>query len=308
MNDRNVSGARPGAPEKILVIPNEIKDPGFVTTKALCRRLALRGAAVILPERLSEAGIDGAEISGESEAFREADMVITLGGDGTLLSCTYMASVFDKPVLGINMGRVGFLAELEKNEIDAVDGLFSGNYRIDERMRLAVDIEKPTGTVSGTVLNDCCISASSNSRVVEFDLYCSDEYRPGGCKESIVSHYRADGMIFSTPTGSTAYALSAGGVPCDPSCRLICATPICSHSLVNSTPLIFSEKNVLRVRNIDGRDARCFAALDGSEAMKNGENVLLEPGDTVTVRCSDKKTKLVRLMNRPFYDVLFRKF
>ncbi len=289
-------------------MPNEIKDKGYHTATALAKRLVGNGAKILLGDTHKGIFDFPCERGNEEELMKLCDMVITLGGDGTLLAASLPAVKYNKPVLGINMGRVGFLAELERNEINETDKLFTGDFFVEERIRLDVRIEKSNGEVfNSTVLNDCCISAKSNSRVVEFDLLCA-ENEGENANWGKVSHYRADGVIFSTPTGSTAYSLSAGGVPCDPTSSVICMTPICSHSLVNSKTLVFSDKRRLAICNLDGRDTVCFAALDGSDAMKNGEYISLTADDRLFVSVSDKKTKLVRLMGRAFYDILFDKF
>jgi len=294
-------------PKKILLLPNEIKDRDLEVTRALADRLIVDGAEIMLSDRFGD--VPFLCIRGEeSLLMKECDMAVTLGGDGTLLAASLEALKYDLPLLGINLGRVGFLAELEKNELDEISRLFTGDFRIEERARIDITIEKSTGEVfTSTVLNDCCVSAKSNSRVVEFDLYSQETDGDPELWEK-VSHYRADGVIFSTPTGSTAYSLSAGGVPCDPRMSAICMTPICSHSLTNATTLIFSDSRRLAVKNLDGRDALCFAALDGSDAMRNGENIILTDKDTLYVSVSRKKTKLVRLMDRSFYNILFNKF
>ena len=289
-------------------MPNEMKDKEYHVTSALAKRLIGNGANILLGDNHNWNFDFSCERGNEEELMKLCDMVITLGGDGTLLAASLPAVKYDKPVLGINMGRVGFLAELERNEISETDKLFTGDFSIEERVRLDVRIEKSDGEVfCSTVLNDCCISAKSNSRVVEFDLLCA-ENEEVNLYWGKVSHYRADGVIFSTPTGSTAYSLSAGGVPCDPMSSVICMTPICSHSLVNSKTLVFSDKRKLALCNLDGRDTLCFAALDGSDAMRNGEYISLTSDDLLFISVSDRRTKLVRLMGREFYDILFDKF
>lgn len=229
------------------------------------------------------------------EIYQTADLVIVLGGDGYMLEAARRAAPKGIPILGFNMGRVGYMTELEMDEIDLLDHVFEGEYYLDERAMLCVEIEGVEGKkkVSTYALNDAVIANGSTARIV--DLQLSDNGK-------LVNTYRADGMVVATPTGSTAYSLSAGGPIVDPKLSCFCVTPICSHSLV-ARPLIFPDSAVLQVKNICVREKVLHLTVDGRATFD------LFYGETVVVTKSSLITKLLRVKNEDFYSkIRMRKF
>ncbi len=227
--------------------------------------------------------------------YREADLIIVLGGDGFMLDAARKAAPLGIPILGVNMGRVGYMTELEMDELALLDHLFDGNYYLDERAMLRVDILSPGGQnkFSAFALNDAVVANGTTARIVDLEL--SD-------RERLVNTYRADGLVIATPTGSTAYSLSAGGPIVDPKLSCFCVTPICPHSLL-ARPLIFPDTSELRVKNICKREKFLHLTVDGRATF----NLFL--GDTVTVTKSEVKAKLLRLKDDDFYaKIRMKKF
>ena len=222
-----------------------------------------------------------------------ADILIVLGGDGSLLEAARRAAENNKPILGINLGRLGYMAELEMDEIRLLGRLFEGNYRISERSMLEVSILDLKGQkkLTSFALNDAVITKGTIARIIDLEL------SEGGM---LVTQYRADGLIIATPTGSTAYSMSAGGPITDPRIKCICVTPICPHSLM-ARPLIFPDSAVIEVKNISDREKNLFLTIDGRM------NYELFRGERVRVTKSDKITRLITLKERGFYNVLRQK-
>ncbi len=222
--------------------------------------------------------------------YNDTDLIIILGGDGTILESARRAIPTNRPMLGINLGRLGYMAELEFGEIDRLTDIVNDKYEIDERMTLRVEILDKEGKrrFSTFALNDAVISNGSVARIVDIRL------SEGGAE---VSRYRADGVIVATPTGSTAYSMSAGGAIVDPKLECICLTPVCPHSL-GSRPLIFPASASIELQNICEREKALFVTIDG---RSNQEIVY---GETVRITRSELKAKLVRLNNNGFYNKL----
>jgi len=259
---------------KITVIPNREKDPELIYTGQVKKRLLSLGCEVAVDD------------------MNAADYVIVIGGDGSILRAARQTAPLGIPLLCINLGRLGYMTELEIDELPLIDELVYGNYTIEERMMLSVEIlhgENAAGLM--TALNDAVVSNGAVSRMIDVDLYC------GGSR---VGRYRADGLICATPTGSTAYSLSAGGPVIDPQVGCICVTPVSPHSL-RAKPLIFSDMSVLEIRDNLNSQGDVYVTVDGSE------NHRLVSGDTVRITKSEMTTRLIRLKKNRFYDVLYKK-
>lgn len=225
--------------------------------------------------------------------YAEADIVIVLGGDGSILEAARRAATRGTPVLGINFGRLGYMAELEAGQLDELHRLFTGEYTLERRMMLRVDLLGNGGELKSFcyALNDAVVSNGSVARVIDLELAENGE---------TVTSYRADGLIVATPTGSTAYSMSAGGAIVDPSVGCFCVTPICPHSFA-ARPLIFSDRSVLEIRNICVREKMLYLTVDGKMSFE------LLRGQSVRVTRSRLETKLIRFRKSGFYRVLCRK-
>ncbi len=227
------------------------------------------------------------------DVYTSSDVITVLGGDGTILESARKAAPSNIPILGINLGRLGYMAELELDELDKLEMIVNGEYSIEKRMMIKVEVLDKEGgeKLSAYALNDAVISNGSIARIIDLSLY------EGG---SLVSSYRSDGLIISTPTGSTAYSMSAGGAVVDPRVECICVTPICPHAL-GSRPIIFPKSAIIEVKNICQREKMIFLTLDGRL------NQELSYGDTVRITESELSTSLIRIKNNCFYNQLRKK-
>ena len=229
------------------------------------------------------------------EVYDSSDLVIGIGGDGVMLEAARRATPAAIPILGINMGRVGYMTELEMTELDLLERIFEGDYYLDERAMLRVEIRSNNGGSKFTAyaLNEAVVANGSTARII--DLQLSDNGR-------LVSEYRADGLVIATPTGSTAYSLSAGGPIIDPKLSCFCVTPICPHSLI-ARPLIFPDSAVLEVKNICNREKVLHLTVDGRATFD------LYFGDTAIITRSALQAKLLRIKNDDFYfKIRMKKF
>ncbi len=224
--------------------------------------------------------------------YAEADILIVLGGDGTILEAARRAAQKGTPILGVNLGRLGYMAELELGELDYLSQLFSGEYTLEKRSMLRVELFSGGELRSFCyALNDAVISNGSVSRIVDLELLENGNR---------VATYRADGMIIATPTGSTAYSMSAGGAIVDPKVPCFCVTPICPHSF-GARPMIFSDTATLEIRNICVREKMLYLTVDGRI------NFELYRNQVVRITKSSMQTNLIRFKNCEFYKKLCQK-
>lgn len=226
----------------------------------------------------------------EKDVFASSDVVVAVGGDGTIIHTAKKAAEYGKPVLGINAGRLGFMAGLESDELDRLELLTSGSYTTESRMLLKAEIHG-TDSHSFYCLNDAVISKGSLSRMIDIAVDCKGE----------LITYRADGLIVSTPTGSTAYSMSAGGPVLDPSIESIMITPICPHSLFSRSVLLNPAAHVkITASGMPG--THVYLTIDGEEAY------LLERDTEVIVsKAADRTVKLIKMKDDTFYKVLSKK-
>ena len=268
--------------DKIGIITNEKKDPLFEHTKKLINYLADKKNINIYTDENCE------------NLYEICNLFIVLGGDGTILKAAANASKYDIPVIGINLGRTGFLSEIESDEIHLLDNLFTGDYEIKNRMMLNVEIIKDNSEEiiihAGTALNDAVVTHGTLAKLIEIDVSC-DGVR--------IMKYRADGVIAATPTGSTAYSMSAGGPVIDPELECFCVTPICPHSLVNR-PIIFSHNSVLEIKN-KNKNADVYLTIDGEI------NIKLDDNDIVRIKKSGFPAKFIAIKKYGFFDVVREK-
>ena len=222
--------------------------------------------------------------------YAEAELLIVLGGDGSILEASRRAAMRKIPILGINLGHLGYMAELEMEELDLLSGLFDGNYQIEQRSMLSLEILDDTRTrISSFALNEVAITNGTGiARIIDLDLMEGGEQ---------ITTIRADGLIVATPTGSTAYSMAAGGAIVDPRLNCLCVTPICPHSL-SMRPLIFPDNAVLEVKNTSLREKLLYITADGRI------NYEFYRGNIARITRSSMHTQLVRLKEYSFYHKL----
>ena len=279
---------------RFLILTNWGKENAEPCTRRMIRELCLLGGEVFLPEdhRGLLTAEDGVSFGVTEELMRCCDMVVSIGGDGTLIHAAKAAVLYDRPILGVNTGRLGFLTHMEPNELSGLKRLFSGDYLIEDRMMLEVVRLEPSGKESRfTALNDVVLSRGSLSRIIDLSIDCDG--RP-------VSRYRADGLIFSTPTGSTAYSLSAGGPIIEPSMECIVMTPICPHSLYART-VVYTPDRTIGVQASFESMNEAYVTIDGAEGFA------LSAEDRLFVSKADRSVKLIRF-DRTFFEILSEKF
>lgn len=222
----------------------------------------------------------------------EADCLLVLGGDGTILNGARLAAPYGLPLLGINLGQVGFLTEVDIPDIkEALEALLAGSYAIEERMMLEAVVYRGTERVASFIgLNDAVISKGAFARLIKLEMYINEEY---------VNTYRADGLIVAGPTGSTAYSLSAGGPLVAPGLELLIITPICPHALW-SPPVVIGPGNTVRV-SLHSVHGEAALTIDGQRGFP------LRQHDEVVVRRSSHRARLIKLKNTSFFGLLRQK-
>ncbi|MCR5484797.1 MAG: NAD(+)/NADH kinase [Clostridiales bacterium] len=276
---------------KIAIIPNLTRKDAYAVTCDICRKLDMMGVGYMFSNDEYENFKDtAASFRSEEEMISECDTVIAVGGDGSIIYAAKKAVAFSKPVLGINAGRLAFMAGLERHELDLLENLKSGNYLTDSRMLLKADIVKDGKTVdSGFCINDAGISRAGDMRVLGLNVYDG---------KSFLGHYLGDGIIAATPTGSTAYSLSAGGPVVDPRIDSILLTPVCSHSFF-ARPLVLKS------------DVRLTVKKDTTGAMylsRDGETPIAVPdGGEVRIEKAARSALFIRIKTDSFMDILRKK-
>ena len=226
----------------------------------------------------------------------DTDVVLVLGGDGTLLHSSRDLVDLNVPLLGINMGTMGYLAEIEVSGVfAALDRLISGDYFLEDRMMLSGSVHRQGEVLfSDKALNDIVINRKGRLRVVDFRIYVN---------RTFLCAYRADGIILATATGSTGYSLSAGGPIVSPDARLMLMTPVAPHTL-NSRPIILPDDVEVSVEVV-GQSKKC---MEGAEVIFDGDTSMsLKEGDTIHVKRSSRMTRLVKINNTSFVEILRRK-
>jgi len=221
----------------------------------------------------------------------DCDIVIAVGGDGTIIHCARHAAAAEKPILGINIGRLGFVAGLETDELDELKNLTDGNYIIEDRMMLEVRLENNGIQETHYALNDAVLARGALSRILDLKVNFNDKN---------VCDYRADGLIIATPTGSTAYSLSAGGPVIDPSISCILLSPICPHSLLTRS-VVFGPDARLSVLASSSYDSEMFLTIDGDTSIQITDKQKIE-------FCRSKQTvRIIKLKDNNFYEVVNEK-
>ena len=277
----------------IFLAPNTIKDENLDFTRRVVA-LAKGRARLLLDEVYAAFRVEGVEYCPQEDALSSADAVFALGGDGTLLGVAHDVLSTGQPILGFNLGRLGFLAEVEQKEVEpSLDKFFAGEYVVEERMMLRAQLEdNKHGTVQTfDALNDVVVSRGATYRLLDIDVYVDGEF---------VDDFKADGVIVATPTGSTAYSMSAGGPIVDPSMDSMLVTPICPHKLYSRAILVPAGKTVSASMG-KGRISGAVVAADGREERAF-------TGDcTLTITKSPYTTRLIRVNGSRFYSVLRHK-
>ncbi|MEG0764641.1 MAG: NAD(+)/NADH kinase [Pseudoflavonifractor sp.] len=283
---------------KVVLSPNPYRDKGLKTAQAADRILKSAGISTAMclpfaPEKGSHLELPRHLVFADmQQELAQADMLICFGGDGTILHAAKDANAHGVPILGVNLGSVGFMAELEQTELPLLAKLRERSYTVESRMMLTVRVLRDGKTVyEDLALNDAVITKGAVARIIDLAVYGDD---------MLISNFSGDGIIVCTPTGSTAYSMSAGGPIVEPTAENIIVTPICAHAL-HVRPMVLGQDRVVAAKM--GRLSRktAYLSVDGGKAVKLGG------GDAVEIRKSQAKTLLVRLTGRSFYEIMNQK-
>ena len=278
---------------KIAIQVNLTREHAFDVTNNVCRELEKLGTQIFMESSLKEYFSQFPITFYENEdILAGCDLFIAIGGDGTFIHAAHDAAKFDKEILGINAGNLGFLAGLEKHELHLLKNLIDKNYAIDKRMMLCVEHYINDNLVSKHYcLNDAVVARGNSLRMCDISVECN------GRK---VNDYFADGVILATPTGSTAYSLSAGGPVVEPTIESIILTPICTHSLF-ARSLIFRPESQLTVKIRNPELCAPLLSCDGENSVE------IKDGSTFVIRRANRYSKIIRIKAESFTDVLSKK-
>ena len=281
--------------KKIILYPNPDRDIGYNMMRRVGDMLKNCSKQIVFcpvfdddeSAKIPPPGFEAAELA---DMLPSAEMIITFGGDGTILRAARAAAGLDVPILGINLGGKGFIAELEIDDIVLIDSVATGEYEIEDRMMLDVEVFRGGESVCRDyALNDVVIRG--DNKVIDLTLF-GDGHR--------ISHFSGDGTVIASPTGSTAYSMSAGGPIVEPAAHNIIVTPICAHVLETKSYVLVSDRHVSIEIGYKKRNP-AYMSVDG------GDHIGIQSGDVVDVYKSEKITRLVRLSNRSFYKKVSEK-
>ena len=283
--------------KNVILTPNPYRDKNFQTVRSAMQILKDAG---IQPKLCLPFEVDRSydlprdlRFSRLDRELPNAELVICFGGDGTILHMAKAATRKGIPILGVNIGTMGFMAELESTELDKLAKLAKGEYTLDSRMMLDVTVQRDRDIIFHDIcLNDAVVTKGAVARIVHLAVKC-DGIQAMECG--------GDGIIVSTPTGSTAYSYSAGGPIVEPEAKNIIITPICAHEM-GSRSIVASDKRVVTLEMVLNARRNAYVSVDGGKAFR------LNMGDVVTIKKSHLETKLVRLKDHSFYDVVNAKF
>ena len=283
--------------KNVILTPNPYRDRNFQTVRSAIQILKDAGMrpTVCLPFDVDKSFElpKNIRFSRLERELPGADVLVCFGGDGTILHTAKAATKRGIPILGVNIGTMGFMAELENTELHRLGQLASGDYTLDNRMMLDVTVQRDRDILFHDIcLNDVVVTKGAVARIVYLSVEC-DGVQAMTCG--------GDGVIVATPSGSTAYSLSAGGPIVEPDARNIIITPICAHDM-GSRCVVASDRRVVTVRMVQNARRNAYLSVDGGKALR------LNMGDVATIRKSRFETKLVKLNNRSFYDVVNAKF
>lgn len=279
--------------DKFCVITNREKDDNLKLTNEIVNYIRHNNKDCILLERFESPCKETTSFTDSKQIPEETECAIVLGGDGTIIQAAFDLLGKDIPILGVNLGTLGFLAETEKNEIFiALDKVFHNKYKLESRMMLQGNIYSSNKEIySGVALNDIVISRSGFSRIISVCIYVNGD---------LVDRYRGDGVIISTPTGSTGYSLSCGGPVVKPDSQTMIITPISPHSLQARTIVVSSEDKVkVKIeKSKKTQEEEAIATFDGRQA------ILLHTEDEIDVSKSKEVTQLIKINNTSFFEIL----
>ena len=281
--------------KRVILCPNPGRDRELTATlraEGILRELDFETVICSPFRSQKEEDFPGAKLRPLLPEMQRADLLITFGGDGTILHLAKLTALNQVPVLGINLGSLGFMSELEPDELERLRDLKNWDLSIENRMMLDVSVVRDGRTVYNTIaLNDVVISKGSIARVVRLEIYT---------EEGFLTWVGGDGVVISTPTGSTGYSMATGGPIVEPTARNILISPICPHS-TRSSSYVLDPSHVIHVKAPDANRKFVYLSSDGGKAFS------LKNNDTVQAKLSSHSMKLVRLSKKSFCEILDKK-
>ena len=281
--------------KRVILCPNPYRDNDLKVARQSKELLESIGFETVVCLPFQRDGYDelGMPIRPLQQEIKSADLLLAFGGDGTILHLARTVALNNVPVLGINLGSLGFMSELEPEELDRLKDLADWNFTVESRMMLDVTVIRDGRSVYNNIaLNDAVISKGSIARVVRLEIFT---------EEGFLTRVGGDGVIVSTPTGSPGYSMAAGGSIVEPTAHNLLLTPICPHSM-RSTAYVLAPDHVITVEAADANRKFVYLSVDGGKAFS------LKNGDKVRVSRSSHTTKLVRLSKKSFCEILDKKF
>lgn len=277
---------------KTIGVIGKKRDPRVgPTLKTVCARLRELDHPVLLDAGSADWADDGVRCVSRRDMGNLCDLVIVVGGDGTLLAAARDLAAFQIPLLGINQGRLGFMADVNPADMrDTLAQILQGDYTIEQRLLLSATLERKNPSASGPFLavNDVVIRSQTGIRMLEFETWLDEEF---------ISQHRADGFILSSPTGSTAYALSGGGPVLHPGLQALALVPICPHTL-SDRPIVVGADRTVKIVLRGSEGTRAIFTCDGQTTES------LNPGDTITVRRAEETLRLVHPRGYNYFNIL----
>lgn len=277
---------------KIGVVPNFTREKTLAVTQEVINYLEKYNMEYYFDiNSVNDFPIEISEEKLISDIYEHTDITLVIGGDGSFIHAAKDAAVHKKPVLCINAGNLAFLAGLEGNELHLIEKLITGDYTSDKRMMLEIILKCDNHEkLLGYCLNDIAIARFGDIKLIDLDVYCNKKK---------INSYRGDGVVISTPTGSTAYSWSAGGPVIDPDLRCITLTPICTHSRLDRT-FVFNEKSVITVKAPNCSQKICLST-DGDKSLELNENF------EIVIRQSEYYAEFIRIKSDEFFNILINK-
>lgn len=276
----------------VYISPNPGKAMAYGISQRAAQILLTHGAQVLMQTELQEeCNTMGVQYLPQKECLQKTDVILTIGGDGTILHEANLSLEYQKPILGINLGRCGFLATCEIDEMETkLSAVARGDFMLDNRMLLYVRV-LGDDSWEGHALNDVVMTKGRLQQAIDFSIYCDD---------ILVEHYRGDGVIVATPTGSTAYSLAAGGPILDSQTKGVVVTPICPHSLA-SPAMVFAQERKINICVGQVADEEVFISCDGAAGYS------LRAGATAEVRLSDQIVQLITFSKADQFQAIDQK-
>lgn len=280
---------------KFCLITNRNKDADLELTNEIIKYMTLHQKDCVCIDREENHEVNNGSAI-RDKIGKDTDCILVLGGDGTIIQAADVICSLEVPILGINLGTLGFLAEVERHQVwTALDNLFADHYSIEERIMLrGLWINNEEQEDLGVALNDIVISRSNFSKIINISIYVNDE---------LADSYRGDGVIVSTPTGSTGYSLSSGGPVVKPDADILVLTPICPHTL-GARSIVISPDDSVRIQINENK----VSNQEGAVAVLDGKLVKeLSAGDSIYIAKASEKTRMVKVNHVEFFEVLRKK-